>query len=75
MRRQEVLVRTKWHNAGGINVIMCDVVVTLDVIEFDGVGNPFLLIQIFEVPKEIRVIHDASDVAFKMSVIDGIESY
>ena len=74
MRSEEVLLRTEWHNPGGINIIMRDVIVAFDMIKIDRVSNPFLLIQIFEIPEKIRVIHDASDVAFKVAMIDGIKS-
>jgi hypothetical protein len=44
MSSEEVLIRAKWDNAGGINVIMRDVIMAFDVIEIDCVGNTFLLI-------------------------------
>ena len=68
MGSEEVLVRTKWHNARRINIIMRDVIVAFDVIEIDSVGNSFMLIQLFEISKQIGIIHDASDVTFKVSM-------
>ena len=74
MSSQEILIRAKWDNAGGINVIMRDVIMAFDVIKIDSVGDSLLLIQIFEVPKEMGIIHDTSNVAFKVSMIHGIKS-
>ena len=71
---KEVLIRTEWHNARGINVIMRQVVMAFDMIEINRVGNTFLLIQVFEIAEEIRIIHDTPDITFKVSVIDRIES-
>ena len=74
MRREEILLRTERHNARGINIIMRDVVVAFDMIEIDCTGNTFLLIEVFEISKQIGIIHNASKVAFKVSVVHGIKS-
>jgi hypothetical protein len=74
MSSEEVLIRAKWDNGSGINVIMRDVIMAFDVIEIDRVGNTFLLIQVLEISKKIRIIHDTSNVAFKVSMIHGIKS-
>ncbi len=52
---------------------MRHVVVALDVIEIDGVGDAGLLIQIHQVTLQVRIIDDAADVALEMAVIDGVE--
>jgi hypothetical protein len=74
VRSEEVLIRAKWHYTHGINVIMCNIVMTFDMIEIDRVGNAFLLIQVLEISKKIRIIHDTLNVAFKVSMIHGIKS-
>jgi hypothetical protein len=51
VRGEEILIGPKRHNARGINVIMCDVIVAFDVIEIHGVGNSLLLIEVFEISK------------------------
>jgi hypothetical protein len=62
-----------WYDAGGINCCLRHVVVTLDVIEVDGLGDTRLLVQIHQVSLKIRVINNASDVALEVAVIDDVE--
>ena len=52
---------------------MREVVMPLDVIEIHRVRNAGHLIEVFEVTGQIRVVDDAPDVAFEMSMIDGIK--
>ena len=49
------------------------VVMALDMIEVDGLGDARLLIQVHQVTLEVGVIDDATDVAFKVTVIDDVE--
>ena len=51
-------------DAGGINFGVRHVIVTLDVIEADGSGDPMLLIEIHQVTLQIRIIDNALNVAF-----------
>ncbi len=74
MGGEKILIGAEWHDAGRVNVIMRDVVVACDMIEINCVGNPFLLIEIFEISEEIGIIHNAPDVAFEMSMMDRIKS-
>ena len=52
---------------------MRHVVMPLDVVEVHGLRDAGHLIEIFEIAGEVRVVDDATDIAFEMSVIDGIE--
>ena len=61
------------NDARGINFGVRHVVVTLDVIEVDGSGDPRLLIYINQLNLHIRIIDDAPNVAFEVAVIDDIE--
>ena len=49
------------------------VIVTLDVIEVDGLGDTWLLVQIHQVSLKIRAINNASDVALEVAVIDDVK--
>jgi hypothetical protein len=73
MRRRQVLVRADRDDTGRIDVVVCDVVVPLDMIEIHGLGDTVGLVEIPEIPEEIRVIDDSPDVALKMAVVDHIE--
>src|SRR3990172_2515012 len=69
----KVLFGANWHNAGGINVVVGDVVVPLDVVEVHGVGNAVGLIEIFQIAEEVGVVDDPSDIALEVAVVDRIE--
>ena len=56
------------------DVVVGDVIVPLDVVEVHRVGDPVVLIEVLEVPEEIRVVHDTPDVALEVAVVDGVES-
>ena len=73
MRGRQVLLRAERDNAGGIDVVVGDVVVTLDMIEIDRVGNPFSSIEVFEIAEEIGVVGNAADVALEVAMIDGVK--
>ena len=69
------MVGTEGDDASRIDVVMGDVVVPFDVVEVHGVGNAVDLIEIFEVAEEVGVVDDPPDVAFEMTVVDGVEAY
>ena len=52
---------------------MGDIVVPLDMVEIDGFGDAGHLIEVSEIAGEMRVVDDAADIAFEMSVIHGVE--
>ncbi len=65
--------RSDRDDAGGINFGVRHVVVTLDMIEVDSLGDTGLLIQVHQVTLEVWVIDDAADVAFEVTVIDDVK--
>ena len=69
------MIGTKGDDAGWIDVVVGDVVMPLDVVEVDGVGDTVGLIEVFEVAEEVRVVDDAPEVALEMAVIDGVEAH
>ena len=56
-----------------IGRVMRAVIVPFDVVEIDRVGDACHLVQVFEIPGELRVIDDTPEVAFEMAMINGIE--
>ena len=52
---------------------MSNVVMTFDVIEVHRLGDARLLVEIAQIAIEVRVIDDASDVTFEVSVIYPIK--
>ena len=74
MFAKEILLRAKGHDAGGVNFIVSHVVMPFDVIEIHGVGNAVILVEIFEIAKEVGVISDTSDIAFEVPVIHRVEA-
>ena len=75
VRALQIYDRSKGNNAGGIDVIVREIVVALDVIEVHRFGDPGLLIEVPQVGIEIQIIHDASHVALEMAMIHRVESY
>jgi len=71
--RIQILLWSNRDNPGRIDVIVRVVVMPFDVVEVDGLGNPGLLIKISQVTVQVRVIDDAPDVAFEMSVVNRIK--
>ncbi len=67
--------RSDGNDACGINFGVRHVVMTLDVIEIDGVGNARLLIQIHQISLQIWIVDDTAQVAFEMAVIDDVETH
>ena len=46
-----------------------------DVLEVYGFGDSRLLIQVSQIAVQVGVVHDSSDIAFKVPVIDGVEAH
>ena len=69
------MIGTKGDDTGWIDVVVRDVVMPLDVVEVDGVGDAVSLIKVFEVAEEVRVVDDPSEVALEMAMIDGVEAH
>ena len=70
----EVEFRAYGHDARRVDVVVSQVVVALDVIEVDGLGDTRVLVEVQQIALQIRIIHDALDIAFEVAVIDRIEA-
>jgi hypothetical protein len=46
MRFPKILHRTDWNNPGGIDIVVREVIMTLDVVEIHRLGNTIQLIKI-----------------------------
>ena len=53
---------------------MRHVVMTLDVIDADRLGDSRLLIEVQQVTLQVRVIDNAAEITFEMAVIDDVEA-
>ena len=69
------MVGTEGDNTGRIDVVVGDVIMALDVVEFDGVGDAVSLIEVFEIAEEVGVVDDPPEVALEMAVVYGVEAY
>ena len=74
MRLGEIHCRADGYDARRINLGVRHIVMTLDMIEIDGVGNASLLIQIHQIALQIWIVDDTAHVAFEMAVVDGVEA-
>src|SRR5205823_8927101 len=66
--------RSEWHDPSRINFLVRHVIMTLDVIDADGLGDSRLLIQVEQITLQVRIIDDATEIAFEMAVINDIET-
>ena len=73
MRTGEVQERPDGHDASRVDVVMRDVIMPFDMVEIDRVGNARHLVQVLQIPGEMRVIDNAPEVAFEMAMIHRIE--
>ena len=74
MRALQVQQRSQGDDASRVDIIVRHVVVPFDVVEIDRLGHARKLIEILEITGEMRVIDDAPEVAFEMTMVDGIEA-
>ena len=74
MRLGEVEDRTDGHDASRIDRVVGHIVVTLDVVEVDRLGDAGLLVEIGQVTLEVRVVEDTAEAAFEMDVVDDVET-
>ena len=73
MRPGKIDNRPDRHDARRINFLVRHIIMTLDVIDADGLGDSRLLIEIEQVALQTRVIDDPAKIAFEMAVIHDIE--
>ena len=73
MRLRQIENRADGNDAVRINLRVRHVVMTLDVIEIDGLGDPRLLVQIHQITLQIWVIDDTAQITLEMAVIDRVE--
>ena len=69
------MVWAERDDAGGIDFAMGQVVMPLDMVEVHRAGDAVGLIEVFQIAEQVRVIDDASDIAFEVAVVHRIESH
>jgi len=74
MRSRKIDHGPEWNNPSRINFLVGHVVMTLDMVDADRLGDSRVLIEIEHVALQIRVIDDAPKIAFEMPVINYIEA-
>lgn len=73
MRRPETLRRTDRDNPGRIDIVVSEIIMAFDVVKIHRIGNAIGLIEIAQIPGQVRVVNDPSDVTFEMTVINRVE--
>ena len=73
MWRPKILSRANRNNPGRVDIVVCEIIMTFDVIEIHRVGNTVELIEIPEIPMQVRVVSDSSNVTLEMAMINGVE--
>src|SRR4029077_5925890 len=74
VRFRQIKYGAEGNNARWVNVRMRHVIMALDVIEINGVGDARLLIQIHQVALQIWIVDDTPQIALEMAVIDDVEA-
>jgi hypothetical protein len=69
------LVGSDRNDAGGIDVVVGDIIVPLDMVEIYGFTDAVGLVEIFKISEEVWVVDDSADIALKMAIVDRIEPY
>ena len=75
MRSRKIKFRTFRNNTGGINCVVTIIVVLLNVLHADSLGNSGLLIQISDVSGKFWVVVNSTPVCFEMGEINCIKTY
>src|SRR4051812_1565766 len=74
VRREQVERRAGRDDARRIERRMRHVVVALDLVEVDRLGDPRALIELAQEAREVRVVGDPPDVALEVPDVDGVEA-
>ena len=75
VRRGEVELRSDRNDTGRVHLTLAAVVMPLDLLDADRLGDARNLIEIAHIVRQIREFVDVPPVAFEVRVIDGIEAY
>ena len=75
MRSRKIDLRTHWDNAGRIDSFVAAIVVRLDVIHVDRLGDARLLVEVAEIGGKVGVVGDAIQVALEVAYVDGIKAH
>src|SRR5580693_9895739 len=74
VRHGEIDQRADRHDAGRIDLTLAAVIVPLDLIDADGLGNAGHGIKIAQIIPQVGIVGDAAQIALEMAVIDGVET-
>src|SRR5262245_39280175 len=73
MRGKQVQFGANRNDPSGVDLLMRHVVMTLDMLEIDRFCYSRLLIKVQEITLQIWIIHNPSNVALEMPVINGVK--
>src|SRR5215475_4839937 len=74
VRRPEIEDRAERHDSRRVHAAVAPVVVALDVIEVDRLGDAGVLVEVAGVRPEIRVVGEPAEVALEVVVVHGVEA-
>ena len=74
VRRSEVNDGSARYYAGGIDLAMRHIVVALDVVEIDSLGDARRLVQVAGVGPQVGVVDQATLVALEVANVNGVEA-
>jgi hypothetical protein len=74
VRFGEVEDRTLRHYASRVDALVAAVVVLLDVLHIDCLRDAWSLVEVLQIAPQVRVVHDAPQVALEVAVVDGVEA-
>src|SRR5690606_22679479 len=72
--RPEVPDRPGGHDAARVDGAMAPVIVPLDVLEVDGVGDSGLPVQVAREARQVGVVDEPPQVALEVPVVHGVEA-
>src|SRR5471030_21494 len=72
--RGEIELRPHRYDAGWVHVALAAVIMPLDLLQVDGLGNARHLIKLAYVIRQIRIVGNAAPVAFEVRIIHGVET-
>lgn len=70
----QILLWTDRDDPRRIDIIVGHVVMTFNMIEIDGFGDSWGLINIAQIGEKVWITGDLAKIAFKMTVIDRVEA-
>src|SRR5215204_3239375 len=75
VRPGEIEDRTLRHDAGRVDALVAPIVMLLYVVHVHRLRHTRLLIEISQISPQVRIVHDAPQVALEVSMVNGVEAH